>query len=421
MKLLRSTVFGILMSVSLIYNADSQLIIDAQFRPRAEYSHGYASLASEGQNPSFFVSQRTRLSLSYSQERIKTRLDLQDVRLWGAQSQLTGNHDFATSVHQAWFEYEFTSGFFLKAGRQELVYDNHRIFGNVGWAQQGRTHDVALLKYENNFKVHTGFAWHQNGNRNNNLYLGPDAYKSLQFAWFQHSWENTAFSFLFLNNGIPYVSKVDTAGNPLTEKISWSQTFGPYFTWAGEKGGVVLSSYLQTGSDNARNDLFAWYLNAEGSLRLSERFTGSAGFEYLSGTDYDESGKNHSFNPFYGTNHKFNGTMDYFYVGNHINNVGLQDYYLKGSYKRNTLIVSAALHIFFSEAGIAENAEAFLGTEADLSAGWKPGENISIDLGYSQMFAGESMELLKGGDRGEINNWFWVMITVNPSVILSTE
>ena len=38
--------------------------------------------------------------------------------------------------------------------------------------------------------------------------------------------------------------------------------------------------------------------------------------------DYKE---NNSFTPFYGTNHKFNGHMDYFYVGNHIGNVGLRE------------------------------------------------------------------------------------------------
>ncbi len=32
-----------------------------------------------------------------------------------------------------------------------------------------------------------------------------------------------------------------------------------------------------------------------------------------------------AFTPLYGTNHKFNGWMDYFYVGNHGSSIGLQD------------------------------------------------------------------------------------------------
>jgi hypothetical protein len=34
-----------------------------------------------------------------------------------------------------------TEAFSMKLGRQEVIYDNSRIFGNVDWAQQGRSHD----------------------------------------------------------------------------------------------------------------------------------------------------------------------------------------------------------------------------------------------------------------------------------------
>ena len=69
-----------------------------------------------------------------------------NVRTWRNQPQQIANQDFATSVHQAWAEMNFSPEISLKVGRQELAYDDQRIFGNAGWAQQARSHDVALYK-----------------------------------------------------------------------------------------------------------------------------------------------------------------------------------------------------------------------------------------------------------------------------------
>jgi hypothetical protein len=73
------------------------------------------------------TAQRTRLNALFSTEGIQTKLVLQDVRYWGSQPQLVANEDYATSVHEAWAEVNAFSNFSLRAGRQELVYDDHRI------------------------------------------------------------------------------------------------------------------------------------------------------------------------------------------------------------------------------------------------------------------------------------------------------
>ena len=171
----------ILCGLILTATLEAQFSLSGEFRPRAEYSHGYRTLAGVDQNPSFFISQRTRLNLNYSGDKITTKFILQDVRIWGDQKQLVGNEDFATSIHEAWAEAKIGAGFSLQLGRQELAYDDHRIFGNVGWAQQARSHDLMLAKYQGAFNIHFGLAYHQSGNRTNNIYDGPDAYKSMQF------------------------------------------------------------------------------------------------------------------------------------------------------------------------------------------------------------------------------------------------
>jgi hypothetical protein len=48
--------------------------------------------------------------------------------------------------------------------------------------------------------------------------------------------------------------------------------------------------------------------------------------EYLYGKDMNDTSSDvKSFNSLYGTNHKFNGWVDYFYVGNHAESIGLVD------------------------------------------------------------------------------------------------
>ena len=71
---------------------------------------------------------------------------MQDIRNWGNQRQLVANEANAVSIHQAWGEVELVKGLSLKAGRMELAYDDHRILGNVGWAQNEQTFDAITLQ-----------------------------------------------------------------------------------------------------------------------------------------------------------------------------------------------------------------------------------------------------------------------------------
>ncbi len=140
----------------------SEFILSGEVRPRAEYLHGYKSTALENQNATSFVSQRSRLNFAYAMPKVKFGVVLQDVRNWGNQRQLVTNEANAVSIHQAWGEVELVKGLSLKAGRMELAYDDHRILGNVGWAQQARSHDLALLKFSGKFTTHLGYALHGN-------------------------------------------------------------------------------------------------------------------------------------------------------------------------------------------------------------------------------------------------------------------
>lgn len=405
MKTLR---YAVLMTAGLfiVHLANAQFLLTGEFRPRTEFSHGYKTLAYEDQDWSTITTQRSRLNFVFKNEVLRTKLVLQDVRQWGSQAQLVTNEDYATSIHEAWAEVFFAPGFSLQAGRQELNYDDHRIFGNVGWAQQARSHDIALLKYEKNFKIHFGIAHHENSNITNNLYDGPDAYKDLQFLWLNKVWEKNSLSFLLLNNGIPVIEN----SNQVTK---YSQTLGGRYSKGFKKWSLASNLYWQTGKHTNGKEINALNFLAEISLKNGIL----VGYEYLSGNSYDKNDKVYAFTPFYGTNHKFNGFMDYFYVGNHINSVGLNDVYLKYNWSKKQFAFIADIHYFASAGKIAEDAENYFGTELDLTFSYKLHEAVSISAGWSTMFAAESMELLKGGDNETGNHWAYFMLSVTPAFI----
>lgn len=75
------------------------------------------------------------------------------------------------------------------------------------------------------------------------------------------------------------------------------------------------------------------------------------------------------------------------------------------------------MHFFASAAKISATADNYLGTEVDLSLTQLLNPVIKITFGYSQMFARENLEILKGGSKGAFNNWAYVMIAVMPKFI----
>ena len=111
--------------------------------------------------------------------------------------------------------------------------------------------------------------------------------------------------------------------------------------------------------------------------------------------------------------------MDYFFVGNHANSVGLQDLYAKAvikTGKSNSLL--AKLHYFSAAEDIAGTDDKYLGTELDLVFTQKILPYATLKIGYSQMFAGDSMEVLKGvTDSSGLQNWGWAMLVVKPNFL----
>src|SRR5687767_5258899 len=66
-----------------------EFIIEAEFRPRTEYRHGYRQLRPDTSDAAFFTDQRSRIYLTYKTKRFIFHTSLQDVRVWGGQDPTT--------------------------------------------------------------------------------------------------------------------------------------------------------------------------------------------------------------------------------------------------------------------------------------------------------------------------------------------
>ena len=418
----------LILAIALPSMASAQFVLSGELRPRAEYRHGFKSPAITDMDAAAFVSQRSRLNVAYKNDKMKFGLSLQDVRVWGDVPQLNLSDD-SFSLHEAWGEYFITPEFSIKAGRMELAYDDSRMLGNVDWAQQGRSHDIGLLKYEKNaWKVHAGMAYNQDQERlAGRVYTVIGNYKTMQLLWINHNEGNLDVSALFLNNGKQEIYLYEE-----TYPTRYSQTIGATGTYKLNPVVFNASIYKQMGKEIGAKDMNALLFAINAKWSINENFSLTPGFEYLSGTSQRDAinptyNEINSFNPFYGTNHKFNGHMDYYYVGNHINNVGLQDIYLKANYSKNKLSAGADLHFFSAAADIlnpndlSKNMDNNLGQELDLYIGYKLATGVTLNVGYSQYFTTETTLQLKGGNKDETSNWAWVSLTFKPELFRHNE
>mgnify|MGYP003576260423 FL=1 len=163
-------------AVLSITATEAQISLTGQLRPRLEIRDGFANLTPESVSPASFVSQRTRLNFGYKWDKVNFGITLQDVRVWGQDASTISSADGnKLMLHEGWAELilanktdttqKFKTLDFLsfKIGRQELVYDDARLIGNLDWLQQGRRFDMALIKaLHQGWQIELAYAYNQN-------------------------------------------------------------------------------------------------------------------------------------------------------------------------------------------------------------------------------------------------------------------
>ena len=407
---------------------EAQFTIDAEIRPRGEFRNGFKTPRPEEADPAFFIEQRSRLYFGFKADRIKLQLNVQDVRIWGNADQIYKQDPALTNIQQGWGEFFVSPRFSVKLGRQEISYDTERFLGGLGWAAQGRSHDALLLKYENDtsgWKVHLGGAFNQNvpfepAQLESTFYTGVNNYKSMLYLWANKTGDFGEISLLIHNDGRQVLAD---------SSMAHRQTFGLVGSFPIGDGGFSLDGevYYQGGRNQADKKVSAVLAALHANVKVGEH-SFLLGGEYMSGTAPDETETDNAWNPLYGTNHKWYGFMDYFYVGNghgqNGNTSGLIDLQLKGNFKAGKGRFAVAAHNFMSPVDVLDPASPSntlsrqLGVEIDLTYTINIVPSVNVQCGYSHMFATESMEAIKGGGyANKLNNWAFIMVGFKPQVL----
>lgn len=416
------TLLGLLVFFTITSNA--QFSIDAELRPRTEYRHGFNNLIPADAEPAYGISTRARLNFDYKAEAYEIYLSMQDVLVWGENRQIKPedvNNSF--SIFEAWAKVKLGEKTNTKFGRQVISYDDQRIMGGLDWAQQGRNHDALLLTYTNEkIAVDAGFAYNQDydnisgyvnsGNTYNTT--GFFSYKTMQYIHAQNTWNAFSGSILVLNNGF---QNFDSTNNQ--DGISNLQTFGAHLKYNKKSISLAANLFMQTGERQGEVSVKdAFLLSLEATFKATSALSLGVGAEVISGNNA-QAGETSAFFPLYGTNHKFNGYMDYFYVGNHANSVGLVDLHITAKYLFSEKSSLYAQVLNFSGQKALPSGEKQLGTEVDLVYAQKL-KGFTLQAGYSQMFASKGMYELKGLDENlaaNTQNWAWVMVVFKPKFL----
>jgi hypothetical protein len=453
----------------------ADITFSGQIRTRyeaAEHLNGAAtnttSAFNDATNADDFIASSVRLNAHANiNDSTSAFIQLQSNRTWGQSSGATavartasalggggsGNAsgtandgDASVGVHQAYFTLKNFANLPVamdaKVGRQEIILDGHRLFGNTVWTMGMQSHDAIVLSHKHdNMALTLGYVLAQEDGRNtdvndaqdNEVLLAHFNYKGILGGQF-----SAIYASLFNGCG---GANTATAANTLNCTLADNdihtiggrqagQLFGldyrgeVYYQW-GTADGTANGRAIQTTADRTDRDAYMF------GVRVGKSFNNvmfkpsvTLWYDYLSGTS-DEDQRNgdwKSFNTLFDTGHKFYGLQDLFLgvgggTGTGTRGLGLQDLAVK--FKLNPMpgwTLKLAAHAFAtaegpgaspttagytsaggSTAGVnaGNNADGYLGNEIDVTLVNKYNANTNIMIGFSNFNGTETFRNIK--------------------------
>ncbi len=237
-------------------------------------------------------------------------------------------------------------------GRQRIIIDNQRFFGNVGWRQNEQTFDGIDLNYKfgKNFTVRYDYI-----NRVQRVFGAENSNKDL-YRWdlnlnlFHADYTYGPSKF----TGYVYLNENET--QPLTSQKNFGVRYTFNKTATNGLGWLGTAEYAKQDSyADGATIIDADYLFLEGGVVFKGN-TFKAGYEQLGGDGQ------YGFQTPYATLHAFNGWADRF-LSTPVN--GLQDRYLSWNRKFGKFGATIVYHDFNSD-----NANLDYGAEWDASLSW---------------------------------------------------
>lgn len=326
------------------------------------------------------VTQRSRAALRFDYGRVGAFVQLQDVRVWGEETDTLG--DFSADgldLHQGFLQINLTDGLDLRVGRQEINFLNQRLIGNVGFVEQARSFDAVRLSHvcpEGRSVADLFYARTRDGIADDDLRAEHVVAGMWQYKL------HAAF--------VPaLVAIVDLNGPSDRTRV----TTGLHATGVFDFGlSYSLEGYFQGGS--AANDVSISAFFTALNVRYTLTDTPTRPFievraELASGDDDPDDASQTSFDTLFATNHRYYGEMDFFLnLPANTGQRGLID--LGGAIGLSphaNVDLSFAAHIFSAQQ--ARGGDAGFGTELDLRAEWRPMKHLRFDVVYAIFLPGD--------------------------------
>jgi hypothetical protein len=374
-----------------------KVTVGGQYRPRFEVDGKTLAKVSED----YKASHRARLKLTLQKGDWLLQIDPQHVLTWGSAPTTrelgTGTVDF----HQAYAQGALTDAWRLRVGRQEIVFDDSRLLGNIDWLQQGQSFDGGRLMFADG-----AWSWdlagaiiHEGGVRNESLYATRGAWKDgdLSVA------------------GLGYLQYARRRANG--EDDFWKATPGARVVWSDADLGLNadLSGYGQFGASEIAGtaiDYQAWMAAAR--LGWAGENVGSieTGVDLLSGDDDLTDTTVKVFDTLFATNHKWYGWMDYFLnVPVHTKGLGLTDVLVGYTAPKFGRVTPKLVGHWFMTAQDSAAGNSDLGIEVDTQVVVAIADGVKLVGGYSLFLAGDAMvDIGRAATSGEDGHWGWAQL-----------
>ncbi len=393
---------------------NAQFAVDFQLRQRFEWRDGYQKLAAQGQDPAILVSQRTRLGFLYETDILKIRVSPQDVRLWGGDPVMSSSgivNNTQIGLFEGYAEVRLSQEISVKAGRQQLTYDSHRLLGDRNWNQNGISYDAFVLKASaGRFNIHLGSSWNTLTEAlSGNLY--PSArIKSLNYLWLNTKINGLKLSLMHIASG---VTRSDT-----TSGLQFRQTSGFFAEYKSARINTWGNVYYQYGRNRNGQPVGALLADADASIQAG-KFLPGIGFGYLSGNSQTGAAQStdHLFDPLYGNRHRYFGFIDYFRsFATDTRQGGLIDLYLYLEYKTGpkTSIRNIAHYFELAQANPLTPPDRSLGFENNLVFKYRFSDWGMFESGYMFFVPTETLKAIQKVADTRFSHFFYIQYTLTP-------
>ena len=431
--------FPFLLLMLSAFALQAQFEISAELRPRFELNDGYVNVPTEQTEPTYFVTQRSRVNLKFNQEKYRMFFSLQDIRVWGDDNVATGTGTYmnsaSTGIHQAWAEFDVFENSRIRVGRQEFKYDDQRLLSWRNWNQYGLTYDALLYSYKReNWQFDVALSYNNDASKGVSAGFGANNFdvdpigrrlRTLNFIYLKNQ-ITEEFSLAMLNLITGY--QADKASST-TYLMATQGFFGEY-----KKNAFTgkFNAYYQYGKTQSGKDVSAFMLTAEAEYK-ARKLSFGAGIDYLSGqdasnSDADYNKKYHAFDLFYGGRYARYGNMNHYVVPGSTRNGGLIDIYPKLAYNFTPKSTLTATYHFFSLATAIDEPggnltllEGSLGGELDMVYAHKFSKEVVLSAGVSVYNTNDTFAKMKAIPTADIKSpvWGWMMLTFKPTLFSS--